>query len=144
MRERQIKALIAKRLKDEGFSFPDVRYGSQRGIDIETRHPDTNTPIYMEIKGERTGGNESAMARAAVGESLFQILSVYDGLALCVLVFPKTQRFINLVNRVRTPLSKLKIHILFVEEVGIWHLSPDSIMPYPQKIETLREVLKNG
>lgn len=143
MREKEIKALIARKLKDEGFSFPQVRYGSRRGIDIETKHPDTKVPIFMEIKGERPGGSESAKSRAAVGEALFQIFSVYDGSSLCALVFPKTKRFLNLLKRVKKPLSELKIHILFVNEKGIWHLAPDSPLPFPQKIDSLREALRD-
>lgn len=117
-----------------------VRYGQEPGIDIEAQFPNSRRWLYIEVKGTRPGAHEAASRRAALGEALWQIFSVYDGSAVCAIALPNTRGFRQLVRRILTPLGILRLHILYVGERELWHQAPDE--PMPQPIAGLRETLE--
>ena len=143
VREREVKRLLAQRLQEEGFMNLKVRYGPERGIDIEAQFPDSRRHLYIEVKGERPGGQATATRRAALGEALLQILSVYDGSAVCAIALPFTRGYQNLVRRILVPLRRLGLHMIFVRGDEIWHLAPGSPGFLPRKAASLREVLES-
>lgn len=140
MREDEVKRRLAEQLRAEGFMNLKVRYGQERGIDIEAQFPDFRRWLYIEVKGDRPGGQEAATRRAALGEALLQILEVYDGSAACAIAVPDSRGFRGLAQRLLLPLQKLGLHVIFVGEEGLWHLGPRS-GPLPQRISSLKEVL---
>ena len=142
MREREVKQQLAEQLRKEGFMNLKVRYGQEHGIDIEAQFPKSRRWLYIEAKGERPGGQEAAKRRVALGEALLQILSVYDGLAVCAIALPFTHGYQNLVRQILVPLQRLELHMIFVREDEVWHLAPGSKGFLPQKVASLREVLE--
>lgn len=140
MREREVKERLAERLRSEGFMNLRVRYGQERGIDIEAQFPDSRRWVYIEVKGDRPGGQEAATRRAVLGEALLQLFEVYDGSAICAIALPDSQGFRGLAQRILLPLQKMGLHVIFVGE-GFWHLGPRS-GPGPRKISSLKEVLE--
>ena len=142
VREREVKRLLAQRLREEGFMNLKVRYGREHGIDIEAQFPETRRWLYIEVKGERPGGQATATRRAALGEALLQILSVYDGSTVCAIALPFTRGYQNLVRRILVPLHRLGLHMIFVREDEVWHLAPGSPGFLPQRVASLREVLE--
>lgn len=145
MRERQVKEILAQKLQAEGFMNLTVRYGNERGVDIEAQFPDSGRRLYIEVKGERPGAHETAKRRVALGEALLQIFAVYDGSSVCAIALPNTRGFRSLAQRVFTPLSRLELHALFVGEDGeIWHLGPKTPAGLPRRISSLKEVLQYG
>lgn len=142
VRERELKERLAERLRSEGFMNLRVRYGREHGIDIEAQFPATQRWLYIEVKGERPGGQATATRRATMGEALLQILSVYDGSAVCAIALPFTRGYQNLVRQLLVPLQRLGLHMIFVREGEIWHLAPGSPGFFPQKVASLMEVLE--
>ncbi len=141
MRESKAKRILAERLDAEGFMNLTVRYGQKRGIDIEAQFPDSGRWLYIEVKGERAGGQAAATRRAALGEALLQAFSVYDDSAVCAIALPNTRGFRNLIRRMLVPLRKLGLHVIFVGEEEIWHLGPDTPGGLPRRVSSLKEVL---
>ncbi len=142
MRERKVKQLLAKQLEAEGFMNLKVRYGHERGVDIEAQFPESGRKLYIEVKGERTGA-QAANIRQVFGEALLQIFTAYDGSSVCAIALPNTRGFRGLARRVFTPLSRLGLHALFVSEDGeIWHLGPKTPAGLPRRISSLKEVLQ--
>ena len=141
MREREVTRRIAERLKAEGVLNMTVRYQQEHGPDIEAELPDTRKKLYIEAKGERPGGQETAKRRVALGEALFQILSVYDLDVICVIALPYTKGYQDLVKRIMPGLRQLHLHVLFVGADGIWHLSPKTNGFFPTKPVLLLEAL---
>ncbi len=120
-----------------------VRYGNERGVDIEAQFPVSGRKLYVEAKGERLGGHEGAQRRMALGEALLQILSLYDGSSVCVIALPNTRGFRSLAQKVHPPLARLGIHVLFVGGDGqIRHLGPKTPVGLPHRIASLKEALK--
>jgi hypothetical protein len=142
MREREVKQRLAEQLRKEGFMNLNVRYGQEHRIDIEAQFPRSRRWLYIEVKGERPGGQEAAKRRAALGEALLQILSVYDGSAVCAIALPFTRGYQNLVRQILVPLQRLELHMIFVREGEIWHLAPGSQGFLPQKVAALMEALE--
>ncbi|MCS7137241.1 MAG: hypothetical protein NZ941_02600, partial [Candidatus Caldarchaeum sp.] len=139
MREAEVKRRLAEQLRAEGFLNLRVRYGQEPGIDIEAQFPDSRRWLYIEVKGTRPGGHETASRRAALGEALWQIFSVYDGMAVCAIALPDTRGFRKLVQQILTPLSQLCLHILYVGEDEMWHQAPNELLP--RRIASLKEAL---
>lgn len=142
MREAEVKRRLAERLQAEGFLNLRVRYGQEPGIDIEAQFPDSRRWLYIEVKGTRSGGYDTANRRAVLGEALWQIFSVYDGSAVCAIALPNTRGFRRLIEQILTPLSRLRLHILYVGEDELWHQAPNE--PLPCRITSLKEALSCG
>ena len=143
MRERKVKQILAQRIEDEGFMNLKVRYGSERGVDIEAQFPDSRRWLYIEVKGERPGGQETAQRRVVLGEALLQVFSIYDGSSVCAIALPNTRGFRNLAQRIFLPLSRLGLHVIFVGENGeIWHLGPATPAGLPRRVPSLRKALQ--
>lgn len=120
-----------------------VRYGNERGVDIEAQFPDTRRWIFIEVKGERSGSQKTAQQRAALGEALLQIFNVYDSTSVCAIALPNTRGFQKLIRNIFLPLSRLRIHVLFIGEDGeIWHAGPTTPAGLPRRISSLREALQ--
>jgi len=142
VREAEVKRRLAEQLQAEGFMNLRVRYGQEPGIDIEAQFPDSHRWLYIEVKGTRLGGHATSARRAALGEALWQIFSVYDGSAVCAIALPHTRGFRQLVDRILTPLSRLCLHILYVGENELWHQAPHE--PLPRRINSLKEALSSS
>ena len=142
MRERKVKQILAQHLEEEGFMNLKVRYGSERGVDIEAQFPESGRWLYMEVKGTRTGA-QAATIRAVFGEALLQVFSIYDGSAVCAIALPNTRGFRGLAQRVFLPLSRLGLHVVFVGKDGeIWHLGPTAPAGLPRRVSSLRKALQ--
>jgi len=143
VREREVKERLAERLRSEGLMNLRVRYGREHGIDIEAQFPATRRWLYIEVKGERPGGQATANRRTALGEALLQIFEVYNGSAACAIALPNTRGFQNLARRILMPLGRLGLHLIFVGEEEIWHLAPNAPGGLPRKVSSLKEVLES-
>lgn len=142
MREREVVRRLAERLQAEGVLNLKVRYGQEHGPDIEAELPTSHRRLFIEAKGERPGGQEGAKRRVALGEALFQILSVYDTDVVCALGLPFTKGYQTLVRNVLPGLRKLGVHVLWVRDDEIWHLSPVAQGFFPTKPESIVKVLE--
>jgi len=141
VREQKVKQILAEHLKMEGFMNLKVRYGHERGIDIEAQFPESGRWLYIEVKGTRTGA-QAANIRQVFGEALLQIFSIYDGSSVCAIALPNTQEFRRLARQIFMPLSRLGVHALFVGKNGeIWHLGPKTPAGLPRRVSSLKEVL---
>ncbi len=136
MREREITRILAERLKLEGVLNLQVRYGKERGPDIEALLPKSRRQLLIEVKGE-VKAPDSAIANA-----LYQILSRYDGQAVCGIALPFTEPYKNLVRNILPGIQRLELHLLFVRDGEIWHLPPSAAGFFPSKPVSLAEVLE--
>ncbi len=142
MREREIVQILAKRLAEEGVSMT-VRYGPVRGPDIEGQLPRSRRRFFIEAKGERPGGAETAKRRVAMGEVLLQILPVYDRDVVCAIALPNHPGYRRLVRRILPGLLRLDMHVFFVDNEGIRHLSPNASGFLPRKVHSVSEALES-
>ncbi len=143
MREREVKALLSERLRAEGFRLLDVRYRSRRGIDIEASHPRSPQKLYIEVKGERRGGNPTIMRRRALGEALLQVFEAYgDDEAVYAIALQDTRGFRSLVARIFPALKAFGLHVIFVGNGTFAHLGPNSPTPIPQPVSSLQRALR--
>ncbi len=138
MREREVTRTVAERLWQDGLLNLTVRYQSEPGPDIEGILPGSRRRLFIEAKGERSRGNE----RHAVGEALLQTLSYYDADVVCALALPFSERFEHLVRSILPGLKWLRLHVLLVREGQVWHLGPQAAGFFPEKPDSLLEVLE--
>lgn len=136
MRERELVQTLAERLQRDGLSDLRVRYGSERGADIEGTLPRSCKRLFIEAKGIRARRNE----RAALGEALLQILRHYDYDVVCAIAVPYCEPFTELLRSILPGLSVLGIHILLVRPEEIWHVPPARHFS-PERVESLVESL---
>ncbi len=144
MREREVTKTVAERLSAEGLLNMQVRYGNQRGPDIEGVLPRSGRRLFVEAKGERGNlpGNRSLDARIAVGEALVQILSLWDRDVVCGIALPFTREFENTVRNIQAGIRELGLHLLLVRDGSIWYLGPKAQGFFPERRETLMEALE--
>lgn len=136
MREREVIRRVAERLKSEGVLNLEVRYGQQRDPDIEARLPYTHRLLFVEAKGE------TKTPEATLGMALYQILTRYDGQAVCGIALPFTERYQNLVRNILSGICRLGLHVIFVGNAELWHLEPNAAGFFPTKPTSLVEVLE--
>jgi len=142
MRERRVKQILAERLLAEGFMNLRVRYGNERGIDMEAQFPESGRRLYIEVKGERPGKQEASKRRVAFAEALLQIFFVYDSFAVCAIGVPHTRSFRRLVQKLHLPLKRLGLHVLLVDRDGrIWHLDPQNPPGVVRPVSSLANAL---
>ncbi len=137
MRERDVTRTIAERLHTEGLVSLRVRYGNERGPDIEGTLPRSGRTLYVEAKGERKNVSE----RVAIGEALLQILTHYDRDVVCALAFPYTEGFENVLRNILPGLRRLGVHVLLVRNGEVWYLDPQSAGFFPEKKQQLTKEL---
>lgn len=123
-------------MKAEGVLNLKVRYGQERGPDIEAQLPDSYRLLFIEAKGE------TAAPDVDLGTALHQILTRYDGQAVCGIALPFTERYKKLVRNILPGIQRLGLHILFVRDAEVWHLSPNAAGFFPTKPVSLVEALK--
>lgn len=138
MRERDVTKTVAERLHAEGLVGLKVRYRNERGPDIEGTLPLSRRRVFIEAKGERPSGNE----RIAVGEALLQILSQYDADVVCAIALPFAEKFQQLIQNILPGLKRLGLHVLLVQDGEVWHLGPQATGFFPEKPDSLIEVLE--
>jgi len=136
MQERQVTAAIAERLKREGVLSLQVRYGREHGPDIEAQLPNSRRLLFIEAKGE-TKAPELDLATA-----LYQILSRYDGQSVCGIALPFTERHKKLVRNILLGIQRLGLHVIFVRDAELWHLSPNARGFFPTKPTSIVEALE--
>jgi hypothetical protein len=142
MREREVVKRIAERLRVEGVMILQVRYGQEQGPDIEGILPTCQRHLYIEAKGERPGGQESAKRRVALGEALYQTLAVYDADVVCAIALPFNAGYQRLLQKVLPGIRRLGLHVLLVRDDEIWHLAPTAPGFFPTKPTSLIEALE--
>ncbi len=154
MKEDKLKQIIEQKLKEEGFTGINVRYGQEHGSDVEALFPGSRRRLLMEVKGE----TEAMMAKEApqaqwihyVESGIFELLSrMEEERAVYALALPDTQKYRSILMKL--PLlarRRLKLHTLFVSEDRIVYLPPDEVNPYPirslRKLEEVQERLEGA
>lgn len=136
MREREVIRKVVERLKCEGILSLQVRYGREHGPDIEARLPNSRRLLFIEAKGDVKAPD------SAIGVALYQILTRYDGQAVCGIALPLTESYKKLARKILPAIQRLGLHLIFVKEDEIWHLSPNASGFFPSKPESLVEVLE--
>lgn len=111
-------------------------------MDIEAQLPDSRRRLFIEAKGDRPGGREAAKRRVALGEALLQILTAYDGQAVCGTALPFSEGYVNLVRNIFPGIQRLGLHVVFVRDAEVWHLSPKAKGFFPTRPESLVGVLE--
>lgn len=133
MREREVIRLVAERLRSEGLSDLQVRYGAQRGADIEGRLPRSRRRLFVEAKGVRS----KSSVRQPMGEALLQILGHYDEDVVCAIAVPFTTEYEELLRFILPGIRKLGLHLLLVRRDEIWYNGPQTDGFFPEKVESL-------
>jgi len=62
---------------------------------------------------------------SAIGLVLYQIRTRYDGQAVCGIALPFSRRYQNLVRNILPGTQRLGLHVIFVRDAEVWHLSPE-------------------
>ena len=136
MREREVVRIIAERLKRDGVLNLHVRYDREHGADIEAELPTSRRSLFIEAKGDVKAPD------SAIGVALYQILARYDGQAVCGIALPFSRRYQNLVRNILPGIQRLGLHVIFVRDAEVWHLSPNAGGFLPSKPASLVEALE--
>jgi hypothetical protein len=136
MQERQVTAAIAEKLKREGVLSLQVRYGREHGPDIEAQLPNFRRLLFIEAKGETKAPDLD------LGTALYQILARYDGQAVCGIALPFSRKYQKLVRNILPGIQRLGLHVIFVKDAEVWHLSPNAGGFLPSKPASLVEALE--
>jgi len=136
MRECEVVTKVVERLKCEGVPNPQVRYGREHGPDIEAQLPSSRRLLFIEAKGDVKAPD------LAIGVALYQILARYDGQAVCGIALPYSRRYQNLVRNILPGIQRLGLHVIFVRDAEVWHLSPNAGGFLPSKPVSLVEALE--
>jgi hypothetical protein len=136
MQERLVTEAIAKRLKCEGILSLQVRCGREQGPDIEAQLHSSRRRLFIEAKGDAKAPD------SAIGVALYQILARYDGQAVCGFALPFSRKYKKLVRNILPGIQRLGLHVIFVRDAEVWHLSPNAGGFLPSKPASLVEALE--
>ena len=136
MREREVTRVIAGRLHEEGVFNLQVRYGQERGPDIEAELPSSHRSLFIEVKGS------SRNPEVDLGTALYQVLTRRDGRAVCGITLSWAGRYETLVRRVLSGIQRLGLHVLLVRNRDVWRLSPGARGFFPSKADSLTDALE--
>jgi len=145
MQEREVTRTVPQRLRAEGLVGLKACCKNERGPDIEGYLPRSRRKLFIEAKGERAGADrwgEGANCWMAMGEALLQVLSVYDQDVVCGIAVPYTKEFQKVLQNILPGFQKLGLHVLLVREGEVWHLGPHATGFFPEKSESLIEILE--
>ena len=136
MQERLVTEAIAKRLKCEGVLSLQVRCGREHGPDRQAQLHNSRRRLFIEAKGDVKAPD------SAIGVALYQILARYDGQAVCGIALPFSRKYQKLVRNLLPGTQRLCLHVIFVKDAEVWHLSPNAGGYFPSKPASFVEALE--
>lgn len=119
--EDEVKAAVAKFLRDLGYESVEEKRGTRQGYDVEGRNPKTQRRLVVECKGEAMTGNQLKRSWVNVSSALLTSLNeVYapDRPHDVAAAFPDTPVYRGRLLWLQHFLEKEKIRVFWVKDDG--------------------------
>jgi len=136
MSEREVIRIVDEDLRAERVLNPKVHYGQEHGPDIEGHLPNSRRLLFIEAKDDVEAPD------SAIGAALYQILTRYEGQAICRIALPFTERYEKFIRNVFSGIRRPRLDLFFVKERELWHLLPNADGFFISKPESLVEALE--
>ena len=136
MGERVVIRIVAEHLRAKRGLNLKVHYGQEHGPDMETHLPNSRLLLFIEAK------DGVKVPDSAIGAALYQILTRYEGEAICRIALPFTERYEKFIRNVLSGIRRPRLDLFFVKEPELWHLLPNAGGFFISKPGSLVEALE--
>jgi len=136
MGERVVIRIVDEHLRAKQVVNLKVHYGQEHGPDMETQLLNSRLLLFIEAKGNVKAPD------SAIGAALYQILTRYEGQAICRIALLFTERYEKLTRNILPGIRRPRLDLFSVKEPELWHLLPNAGGFFISKPGSLVEALE--